>query len=72
MRKFVIGLLTLVIYTTVMVAIPVISPASAATDGTRHAKKHKKHIQQGPSVSKSQNQGYPPEDPDRKAAAGGY
>jgi hypothetical protein len=76
MKKFAIGLLTLVIYATAVVAVPVVSPANAVTDSSKHTKKHKKQAQQGPGVShaKSQNPGYPSiyEDPDRKAAGGGY
>lgn len=76
MRKFAIRLLTLAILATTVVAVAVVSPANAATNDGKHVKKHTKKHQQAPAVSnaRSSNPGFPPiyEDPDRKAAGGGY
>jgi hypothetical protein len=74
MRKLAIRLLTLTIYCAPLIMIPVVSPANAATNGNKHMKKHAK-VQRAPVVQsgKSPNP-FPPmnEDPDRKAAGGGY
>ena len=75
MSKFATRLLTLTVYATALVAVPVVSPADAATNDTKHSKKHMKKVHRAPAIqnAKSQNP-FPPmaEDPDRKAAGGGY
>jgi hypothetical protein len=76
MTRFTIRLLALATLALPLVAIPVVSPADAVTNGKTHVKKHAKKPQQAPIVSnaRSSNPGYPSmyEDPDRKAAGGGY
>jgi hypothetical protein len=76
MRTFAIGFLALTIYVMPLVALAVVSPANAATSDGKHVKKHAKKSQRAPVVNnaRSLNPGYPStyEDPDRKAAAGGY
>jgi len=44
MNKFAIGLLTLAMYTTTLVEVPMVTPAKAATNSGKHMK-HKKKIQ---------------------------
>ena len=44
MSKFAIRLLTLAMYATALVAVPMVTPANAATNGGKHTK-HKKKIQ---------------------------
>jgi hypothetical protein len=78
MSKFAIRLLTLTIYTMALVAVPTITPAKAAADGSQEMKKHKKthkslRIEQPRSSNhKSSNQAPPyanPNDnPDRKVS----
>ncbi len=45
MSKFAIRLLTLAIYATPLVVVPMVTPAKAATSSSKHIKKHKKKIQ---------------------------
>jgi hypothetical protein len=79
MRKFAIRLLTLTMYAMALAAVPVMTPAKAATDGT-DVQKHKKKIHRSARVDNARSSGqakpslFPPmyEDPDRKAAGGGY
>jgi hypothetical protein len=80
MRKFAIRLLTLSMYATALVVVPMVAPATAATDSSTEVKKHKKKIHRSPRVddARSSSQARPSlfpsmyEDPDRKAAGGGY
>ena len=46
MSKFAIRLLTLAVYTTALVVVPMVTPAKAATSSSRHMK-HKKKIRSG-------------------------
>jgi len=74
MRKFVVRLLAFAVFLAPLVAVPVVSPAAAATNGDKHVKKHARtHHAPAVQSAKSPNP-FPPmnEDPDRKAAGGGY
>ena len=53
MSKFAIRLLTLAIYATALVVVPMVTPAGAETSSSKHIniKKHKKKIQKGPGFS---------------------
>jgi len=74
MRKFAIRLLTLTMYATVLVAVPMVTPAAAATDGSTETKK--KHQKMNPKSSRIEAPSSHPfprnmsEDPDRKLRAG--
>jgi hypothetical protein len=75
MSKFAIGLLTLAVYATSLVAVPMVTPARAAADGSKQMKKHKK-IHRSPGIANARSPSanpFPPmdEDPDRKAGGGG-
>ena len=76
MRKFAIRLLTLAVYATALVVVPTVTPAKAATDSSKQMKKHKKkiHSSAGVAAPKSSGSAWPSmyDDPDRKAAGGGY
>jgi hypothetical protein len=77
MGKIAILLLTLAIFTMTLLAVPLISPADAATDGSTHAKRHAKKMHRGPAIQNARNQNqspFPPmnEDPDRRPPGGGY
>jgi hypothetical protein len=76
MRTLAIRFLALTICATPLVALAVVSPVNAATSDGKHVKKHAKKPQRSPVVNnaRSSNPGYPStsEDPDRKAAGGGY
>ncbi|MGC1559764.1 MAG: hypothetical protein WA820_07955 [Bradyrhizobium sp.] len=75
MRKFAIRLLTLALYATASVAIPLVAPARAATEGTHTKKKHQKirpaSSSTAPRISNETPRNYS-DDPDRRAAGGGY
>ena len=58
MSKFAIRLLTLAVYTTGLVVVPMVTPAKAATSSSRHMK-HKKKIRSGFSDSWSAGQARP-------------
>ena len=76
MRMFAIRLLTLAMYATALVVVPLVAPATAATDGSTETKK--KHHKMNPKSSRIEAPSSNPfprnmsEDPDRKAAGGGY
>lgn len=75
MSKFAIGLLTLAVYATALVAVPMVTPARAAADSSKQMKKHKK-IHRSPGIANAKSPSanpFPPmdEDPDRKAGGGG-
>jgi hypothetical protein len=72
MSKFAIRLLTLAIYATALVAIPMVTPAKAAADNSNQVKKKKKPSGNGSSIgvprSSSQAPHNPYDDPDRRPA----
>ena len=75
MTKFAIRLLTLMMYATALVVVPMVAPATAATDSTETKKKHKKMNQKSSRIEAPSSNPFPrnmSEDPDRKAAGGGY
>jgi hypothetical protein len=76
MRKSAIRLLTLTIYATALVAVPVVTSAKAAANGSAELEKNKKKIQKSAGISepRASNPAWPPpmyDDPDRKAGGGG-
>jgi hypothetical protein len=75
MSKFATGLLTLAVYATALVAVPMVTPAKAAAESSKQMKKHKK-IHRSPGIANARSPSanpFPPmdEDPDRKAGGGG-
>jgi hypothetical protein len=50
MSKSAVGLLTLSLYATALVVVPLVMPAKAETSHSKHFKKHKKRFYQGPGV----------------------
>ena len=75
MSKFAIGLFTLAVYATSLVAVPMVTPAKAAAESSKQIKKHKK-IHRSPGIANARSPSanpFPPmdEDPDRKAGGGG-
>jgi hypothetical protein len=73
MNKLVIRLLTLAIYATALVAVPTVTPARAAADGSQQVKKHKKsHKSLRVEAPKASNQApyyaNPNDNPDRKVS----
>ena len=75
MSKFAIRLLTLAVYATSLVAVPMVTPAGAAAESSKQIKKHKK-IHRSPGIANARSPSanpFPPmdEDPDRKAGGGG-
>jgi hypothetical protein len=76
MGKFAIRFLTLAVYAAAVVAAPVVIPARAAAESTQIKKKHKKinprsSTVQAPRISNEIPRNYS-DDPDRRAAGGGY
>ena len=73
MKKFTIRLLALVIFATPLMAVPVVSPANAATNDSKHVKKHTRKIQRAPAVKNANKSLLPSyeDDFDRKNAGGG-
>ena len=55
MNKSVIRLLTLTIYATALVALPAVTPAKAAADGSQQVKKHKSHKSSRVEAPKASN-----------------
>jgi hypothetical protein len=51
MSKFAIGLLTLAMYAAALTVVPMVTPAKAATNSSKHVKKHKRKIQNSPGFS---------------------
>jgi hypothetical protein len=51
MSKFALGLLTLAVFATALVVVPMVTPAEAATSSAKHIKKHKKKIQKSHGFS---------------------
>jgi hypothetical protein len=75
MSNFAIRLLTLAMYAATLVVVPIVTPAKAATDSSKEMKRHKKKIHSGVNVGASKSSSPFPsmyDDPDRKAAGGGY
>ncbi|HEY4738431.1 MAG TPA: hypothetical protein VIH63_13670 [Xanthobacteraceae bacterium] len=75
MSKSVIRLLTLAIYTTAPVVVPMVTPAKAATSSSGEMEKNEMN-QKSPGVSdpRSSSPSWPPpmnDDLDRKASGGG-
>lgn len=56
MSKFAIGLLILAVYTTAQMAIPMVAPAMAATNTSKHMK-HKRKAQKRSGFSSSWSSG---------------
>jgi hypothetical protein len=75
MRKFAIRLLTLAVYATTSLAVPLVAPAMAATEGTHAKKRHQKirpaSSSAAPRISNEIPRNYS-DDPDRRAPGGGY
>jgi hypothetical protein len=73
MTKFTIRLLALVIFATPLMAAPVVSPANAAANDSKHVKKHTKRVQRAPAVKDASKNPFPSyeDDFDRKNAGGG-
>jgi hypothetical protein len=76
MTKFAIRFLTLAVFVTAAVAVPLIVPATAAAQSTQVKKKHQKTSRASsraatPKVSNEIPRNYS-DDPDRRAAGGGY
>lgn len=69
MSKFAIRLLTLAIYATALVVVPMVTPAKAATSSSKHIKKHKKKIQKSPGFGEpwSAGQAWPGNRPSSRA-----
>lgn len=75
MTRFAIRLLTLALFAVASIAVPMITPAKAATDGSTSAKKkHKKtaatgrHMQMQPPPASSQSPSNMSDDPSRKVS----
>ena len=76
MSRFAIRLLTLAMYATALVAVPMVTPARAAADSSKQMKKHKQKIHRSPGTANAGSPSanpFPPmdQDPDRKAGGGG-
>ena len=72
MNKSVIRLLTLTISATALVAVPTVTPAKAAANGSQQVKKHKSHKSPRVEAPKASNQApyyaNPNDNPDRKVS----
>jgi len=73
MTKFTVRLLALAIFATPMMAVAAISPANAATNDSKHVKKHTRKVQRAPAVKDANKSLFPSyeNDFDRKNAGGG-
>lgn len=76
MSRFAIRLLTLAMYATALVAVPMVTPVWAAADSSKHMNKHKKKTHRSPGIANARSPSanpFPPmdQDPDRKAGGGG-
>ena len=75
MTKFTIRLLALAIFAMPLVTIPVVSPANAATNDSKHVKKQVKRVHRAPApaVRNANKSPFPSydDDFDRKNAGGG-
>jgi hypothetical protein len=76
MRKFAIRFLTLAIYATAVMAVPMVAPAKAAAESAQIKKKHKKINPRSSNIAAPRFSNEIPrnysDDPDRRAAGGGY
>jgi hypothetical protein len=77
MGNFAIRILTLATFTMTLSAVPLISSADAATGGSKHAKRHVHKVYRAPAIQNAGNKNqslFPSmyDDPDRRAAGGGY
>jgi hypothetical protein len=72
MSKFATGLLTLAMYATALVVVPMVTPAKAETSSSKHIKKHRKKIQRSPGFSDpwSAGQAWPVPRPSSQAGGG--
>ena len=73
MSKFAIRLLTLGIYATALLAVPMVTPAKAAADGSREMRKHRKNhrtvrIEEPRPSNQAPHSNNPYDDPDRKVS----
>jgi hypothetical protein len=59
MSKFAIRLLTLAIYGTALLVVPMVTPAKAETSSSRHIKKHKRQKSPGFGDPRSAGQAWP-------------
>jgi hypothetical protein len=59
MSKLAIRLLTLAIYATALVLVPMVASAKAESGSSRHVKKHKKQKSHGFSVPRSAGRAWP-------------
>lgn len=69
MSKFAIRLLTLAIYATALVVVPLVTPAKAATNRSGHIKKHKKQNSPGFGDPRSAGLAWPVTRPSSQAGA---
>ena len=70
MSKFAIRLLTLAMYGTALVVVPMDTPAKAETSSSKHIKKHKKKIQKSHGNElRSAGQAWPVSRPSSQAGA---
>jgi len=67
MSKIAIRLLTLAMYATALVVVPMVTPANAETNSSRHIKKHKKQKSPGFSDPRSAGQAWPVTRPSSRA-----
>ena len=74
MTRITLRLLILTVFAVGSAAVPIVAPAKAATDGTvkkKHKRAHPASAQMRAPAATSYPRDYS-EDPDRKAAGGGY
>ena len=77
MSKFAIRLLTLTLYATALVVVPMVTPAKAATNSSKEIKKKKKMTYRSPRITNARSPSSNPfssnmyDDFDRKNAGGG-
>ena len=75
MSRFALRLLILAMYATALGAVSLATPAVAVTNGSKEIKKHGKMTQRSPAIhDRRSDNPFPPmyDDPDRRAAGGGY
>ena len=75
MSRFAMRLLILAMYATALGVVSVATPAGAVTNGSKEVQKHRKVTQRSHAIhDRRSDNPFPPmyEDPDRKAAGGGY
>ena len=72
MSKFAIRLLTLAMYATALVVVPMATASAAADSKQMKKNSNKKKTLNSPSVHDPWSPNHANEDPDRKPAGGGY